>query len=165
MKKLIVTLLSPRRIRQGKKWKQGSTNLNPVRVFWNSRCAILHLISNPPSPLTTNKKKNHRAYQKCYMTMCWGIKWSSDGNKCDGHSEKMTWRLPKLEWSSTMLYVWKGAHTHTRLQTCSIAIRGVLRAFSSMWQDAIKGSPVMRLLGLFRALAVPPLYSPQPQQS
>lgn len=113
MKKLIVTLLSPRRIRQGKKWKQGSTNLNPVRVFWNSRCAILHLISNPPSPLTTNKKKNHRAYQKCYMTMCWGIKWSSDGNKCDGHPEKMTWRLPKLEWSSTMLYVWKGAHTHT----------------------------------------------------
>lgn len=96
------------------------------------------------------------------MTMCWGIKWSSDGNKCDGHPEKMTWRLPKLEWSSTMLYVWKGAHTHThtRLQTCSIAIRGVLRAFSSMWQDAIKGSPVMRLLGLFRALAVPLLYSP-----
>lgn len=116
MKKLIVTLLSLPRIRQGKKWKQGSTNLNPVRVFWNSRCAISHLISNAPSPLTTKKIKNHRAYQKCYMTVCWGIKWSGDGNKCDGQVEKKKWLGDSLNWSGVQLCcMCRKEHTHTHM--------------------------------------------------
>lgn len=42
---------------------QGSSNLNSVRVFWNSRCAILHLISTTPA----NKIKKHWPYQNCFM--------------------------------------------------------------------------------------------------
>lgn len=55
---------------QQKNKKQGSTNLNPLRVFWNSRCAILNLIST-----TLNKiiiKKTHRLLENCYLEMSLG---------------------------------------------------------------------------------------------
>lgn len=61
-KKNVVVLLLQQHIQQKNK-KQGSTNLNPLRAFWNSRCAILHLIST--NSHCANKIKKHRAYQNC----------------------------------------------------------------------------------------------------
>lgn len=95
----IVVLLLQQHIQQKNK-KQGSTNLNPLRAFWNSRCAILHLIST--NSHRANRIKKHTAYQNCRNEMSWDIKWSSSGNTRGGH--------PEIEWlvlqKQSLLILW-----------------------------------------------------------